>query len=56
MGKVISVSKEDMRTMSSLDRSVISMRSKGNPRFDTAIDKHIKLKKEYLKQIIGEAA
>lgn len=56
MGKVFTVSKEDMRTMSSLDKSIIQMRSKGDPKFDRGIEKTKMLKKEYLKAIIKDAA
>lgn len=56
MTKIFNVSKEDMRTMALLDKGIIHMRSKNDPKFDVAIDKQKKLKKDYLKQIIKEAA
>jgi len=54
MVTVIPVSREEMALMSKLDRGVKFMRAKENPRFDIAIDKHKKLKKEMLKDILDK--
>lgn len=52
MGQVINVTREEMRLMSSLDRGVSYMRAKGDPRYNTAIEKQRSLRKEILKDII----
>lgn len=51
MTTIIAVNQDQMRLMSTLDKGVKFMRSKGDPKFNVAIEKHKSLKKEVLEEI-----
>jgi len=54
MATIIPVTQKDMSFMSLLEEGISNMRSKNNPRFDIAIDKHKQWKKDILKDIVSK--